>query len=87
VEAAALEHPAVESCAVIGLPDDDKGNAVHAIIQADPAVLPEAELRPFLADRLAAYKLPVTIEYVDQPLRDEAGKVRRSALRAARLPG
>jgi bile acid-coenzyme A ligase len=87
VEAAALEHPAVESCAVIGLPDEDKGSAVHAIIQADPAVLPEAELRPFLADRLAAYKLPVTIEYVDQPLRDEAGKVRRSALRAARLPG
>jgi bile acid-coenzyme A ligase len=86
VEAAALEHPAVESCAVIGLPDDDKGNAVHAIIQADPAALPEAELRPFLANRLAAYKLPVTIEYVDQPLRDEAGKVRRSALRAARLP-
>jgi hypothetical protein len=32
------------------------------------------------------YKLPRTFEYVDEPLRDDAGKVRRSALRAARLP-
>ncbi|MEP7026190.1 MAG: AMP-binding protein [Actinomycetota bacterium] len=86
VEAALLEHPAVESCAVIGLPDEDKGNAVYAIVQADQGAAPEAELRPFLADRLASYKLPVTYEYVGQPLRDDAGKVRRSELRAARLP-
>ena len=36
VESAIAEHPAVESCAVIGLPDDDLGNIVHAIVEADP---------------------------------------------------
>ena len=36
VEAAIAEHPAVQSCAVIGLPDDDLGNVVHAIVEADP---------------------------------------------------
>ena len=37
VEAALEEHPAVRSCVVIGLPDDDLGNRVHAIVEADPA--------------------------------------------------
>jgi bile acid-coenzyme A ligase len=85
VEAALQEHPAVRSCAVIGLPDSDKGNRVHAIVEADGAALTEDDVRAFLADRLAAYKLPRTVELVDVPLRDEAGKVRRSALRAERL--
>jgi bile acid-coenzyme A ligase len=38
----------------------------------------------FAAERLAKYKLPRTVEYVDTPLRDEAGKVRRSTLRTER---
>ncbi|MEP1122443.1 MAG: AMP-binding protein [Ilumatobacter sp.] len=85
VEHALNEHPDVHSCAVIGLPHDDRGNDVHAIVQADPDVAPESELLAFLAERLVAYKLPRTIEYVDEPLRDDAGKVRRSALRAERM--
>lgn len=85
VEAAIGEHPAVRSCAVIGLPDEDKGSRVHAIVQAE-GDLDEAELLSFLADRLVRYKIPRSVELVDEPLRDEAGKVRRSALRAERLP-
>ncbi|HWC68260.1 MAG TPA: AMP-binding protein [Acidimicrobiales bacterium] len=85
VEAALQEHPAVRSCAVIGLPDAEKGSRVHAIVEADAALLDEDDLRAFLAERLATYKLPRTVELVDAPLRDEAGKVRRSALRAERL--
>jgi bile acid-coenzyme A ligase len=85
VEFAIQEHPAVESCAVIGLPDDDLGQRVHAIVQADPARLDADELLTFLGERLVRYKLPRTIEVVDKPLRDDAGKVRRSALRAQRL--
>jgi len=84
VEAAIGEHPGVRSCAVIGLPDEDLGNRLHAIIEADSVT--EAELLEFLGERLVRYKLPRTIEFVDTPLRDEAGKVRRAALRAARLP-
>jgi bile acid-coenzyme A ligase len=86
IEAALDEHPAVHSCAVIGLPDDDRGNDVHAIVEADESEASREELLGFLAERLAPYKLPRTIEYVTAPLRDDAGKVRRSALRDERLP-
>jgi bile acid-coenzyme A ligase len=85
VEAALQEHPAVRSVAVIGLPDEDRGNIIHAIVEADPAVVDEGELLAFAAERLARYKLPRTVEYVDMPLRDDSGKLRRSALRAERL--
>ena len=84
IEAALEEHPLVQSSAVIGLPDDDMGNRVHAIVQA-ASDLTEADLRTHLADRLVTYKQPRSYEFSAEPLRDEAGKVRRSALRAARL--
>lgn len=85
VEAALQEHAGIHSCAVIGLPDEDKGNVVHAIIEADESTIDLDELKAFLAERLVVYKLPRTFEFVDTPLRDDAGKVRRSALRAERL--
>ena len=87
VEAALQEHPAVRSVAVVGLPDADLGNIVHAIIEADPASVPEAELLAFAAARVARYKVPRSVEYTDQPLRDEAGKVHRGGLRAQRISG
>jgi bile acid-coenzyme A ligase len=86
VESAVNEHPAVESCAVIGLPDDERGSRVHAIVQADPTRVTADDLMAFTAERLVAYKRPRTIEFVDTPLRDDAGKMRRSALRRARMP-
>lgn len=86
VEAALIEHPAVASAAVIGLPDDDYGNIVHAIIETTEPVTDES-LRTYLEARLVRYKIPRTFERSSTPLRDDAGKVRRSALRAARLPG
>ena len=85
VEEALQEHTGIHSCAVIGLPDEDKGNVVHAILEADPAEIDEAELKAFLAERLVVYKLPRTFEYVSEPLRDDAGKVRRTALRQERI--
>jgi bile acid-coenzyme A ligase len=84
IEAALEEHPAVQSCAVVGLPDDDLGSRVHAIVQAKGAVTPEA-LKAHLADRLVSYKQPRSYEFVDEPLRDDAGKVRRTALRDERI--
>jgi len=84
IEAALEEHPAVQSVAVIGLPDDDLGNRIHAIVKAGAAVTAE-ELSAHLADRLVTYKRPRSYEFVDEPVRDDAGKVRRSALREARL--
>ena len=79
VEAALEEHPGVLSCAVVGMPDDDLGQRVHAVVQAEPGVTDD-DLRSHLADRLVRYKIPRSFELVDQPVRDDAGKVRRSAL-------
>ena len=87
VEAALQEHPDVRSVVVIGLPDDDLGNRVHAIVEADPESVPREDLLLFVAERVARYKVPRSMEYTDQPLRNEAGKVRRSALRAERASG
>jgi len=85
VEAAIEAHPAVRAAVVIGRPDPDLGRRVHAIVESVPgAAIDEAELRRHLADRLVRYKTPRTFEFTDQPLRDEAGKVRRSAVAAAR---
>lgn len=85
VEAALDAHPQVLSCAVVGLPDPDLGQRVHAIVQPRGELL-EQTLREHLVGRLSRVKQPRSFEFVDTPLRDEAGKVRRSALRAARLP-
>ncbi len=84
IESALDEHPAVQSSAVIGLPDDDLGNRIHAIVQPRGA-LSEADLRTHLAARLVTYKQPRSFEFVEGNIRDDAGKVRRSQLREERL--
>jgi bile acid-coenzyme A ligase len=61
------------------------GARVHAILQTRPG-FDIAELKRHLAERLVPYKWPRSYEFVDVPLRDDAGKVRRGALRAERLP-
>jgi bile acid-coenzyme A ligase len=84
IEAALEEHPLVASSAVIGLPDDDLGNRVHAIIQPRNGLDLE-DLKRHLAERLVIYKRPRSFEFVDENVRDDAGKVRRTALRDERI--
>jgi bile acid-coenzyme A ligase len=84
VEAALDAHPKVRSSAVIGLPDEDLGQRVHAIVDA-PGRVTDEELLVHLAERLVRYKIPQSFEYVSEPLRDDDGKVRRSALREQRI--
>jgi bile acid-coenzyme A ligase len=84
IEAALDEHPLVQSSAVIGLPDEDLGNRVHAIVQPRPGLTEEA-LKEHLRTRLVTYKQPRTYEFVDGAIRDDAGKVRRTQLRDERL--
>ena len=80
VEAAIDSHPRVRSSVVIGLPDEDLGQRVHAIVDAPGGVSIE-ELLVHLGERLVHYKIPQSFELVSEPLRDDAGKVRRSAIR------
>jgi len=79
VEAALDSHPGVRSSVVVGLPDADLGQRVHAFVEVDPGVT-EVDLRAHAEERLVRYKTPRSYEFVDHPLRDDAGKVRKSAL-------
>lgn len=87
VEAALDAHPAVKSSIVIGLPDDDMIARVHAIVQNDPDK-PEPshdEMVGFLKGLIVPYKIPRSFEFTSENLRDDAGKARRSQLRAERV--
>lgn len=87
IEAALDAHPDVASSIVIGLPDAEMGQRVHAIVQPKAEAagrLDAADLQLFLADRIARYKIPESYEFADDYLRDDAGKARRSALRDER---
>ena len=84
IEAALDEHPNVQSSAVVGLPDEDMGNRLHAIVQPK-GDLTEAELREHLRALLVPYKQPRSYEFVTGNIRDDAGKVRRTALRDERI--
>jgi bile acid-coenzyme A ligase len=85
IENALSAHPDVLSCLVVGVPHEDLGQVPYALVHtADGAALDEAGVQEFLREHLAPYKLPPTpefIEFVDTPLRDDAGKARRSAVR------
>jgi bile acid-coenzyme A ligase len=62
------------------------GARVHAIVEPKAGAAIELhDLREFVATRLAKYKWPESYELVSQPLRDDAGKVRRAALREERV--
>ena len=82
VESALAAHPAVLSSVVVGVPDDDLGHVGYALVEPDPAAALDAEaLTEFLRKRLGGYKVPHYIEFRDEPLRDLAGKARRSLIR------
>lgn len=83
IEKALGDHPAVLSCLVVGVPHADLGQVPFALVEADPAAqLREQDVIEFLRGRIAPYKVPRSVEFRSRPLRDEAGKARRSAVRA-----
>lgn len=86
IENALSAHPDVLSCLVVGVPDDDLGQVPYALVHtADGSTLDAEGVKEFLREHLSPYKLPPSpdfIEFVDAPLRDDAGKARRSAVRA-----
>jgi bile acid-coenzyme A ligase len=86
IEAVLELHPDVATAVAVGLPDADLGQRVHAIIEPKAGrAVDEAALAALMVEHLARFKHPQSYEFVSEPLRDEAGKVRRSALRDARL--
>jgi long-chain acyl-CoA synthetase len=86
VETALVEDPDVVDAAVFGLPDERMGQKVHAVVELRSGARRDAEaLLTRLAERLADYKRPRTVEFVDVLPREENGKVMKARLRAERM--
>ena len=82
VEEALSHHPDVVEVAVIGVPDERWVEAVTALVVCRPGSRPTAdELLAFARDRLAGYKLPRSIEFVEELPRTPSGKVLKRELR------
>jgi fatty-acyl-CoA synthase len=82
VEQAISELGAVGSVAVIGVPDEKWGEVPRAVVVLrEGASLTEDELKEHLAGKLARYKIPKTVVFVDDMPRTASGKIRKSELR------
>lgn len=82
VESAIFGHPSVSDVAVIGVPDDRWGEAVKAIVVLKPGTeASEADLLRYARERIAAFKVPKSVDFVDVLPRNASGKVLKRALR------
>jgi acyl-CoA synthetase (AMP-forming)/AMP-acid ligase II len=88
VENALAKHPAVAQVAVFGIPDEDWGERVHAaVVLADGESATADELRDFCRDRLANYKIPRSVEFIDALPVSGAGKILKRELRRPHWQG
>ena len=73
----------MQDVVVIGVPDDDFGERAHAFVELKPGQgLSGETLLAFVADKLASYKRPKHISFVDQLPRNAMGKITKSELRS-----
>lgn len=82
VEDALFRHPSVADCAVVGVPDERWGEVGHAyVVAVDDATIDSDELKAYLREKLAAYKVPKTYEVLDSLPRTASGKILKKNLR------
>ena len=86
VEAALSEHPGIADVVVVGLRDPEWGRRVHAIVHASDPTLDADGVVAFARERLAPYKVPKSVEFVESIPRSEAMKFNRAALVEERDP-
>jgi len=86
VDAVLLEHPAVGDVGTIGVPDPEWGEAVKTVVELQPGVQPSPELAEelmaYCRERLAHFKCPRTVDFIDELPRQDNGKLYRGILRA-----
>jgi len=82
IEASLQLLPGVADCAVFGIPDAEFGEALAAAVQREPgAVLGVDDVRAYLRERLAGYKVPKVVAFHDQLPREDTGKIFKRKLR------
>jgi long-chain acyl-CoA synthetase len=85
IEAVLITHPSVGDVAVIGVPSEEWGEEVKAVVELQPGITDdgslEAELLRFAQERLAGYKCPRTVDFVDRLPREDNGKLYKRRLR------
>jgi fatty-acyl-CoA synthase/long-chain acyl-CoA synthetase len=82
IEAALDHHPDIYEAAVFGIPDEEWGETVHAVIvAADGAALTDEEVQSYAREHLAGYKIPRSIEWIDELPKTGSGKVLKRELR------
>jgi fatty-acyl-CoA synthase len=85
VEGTLLRHPSVQEAAVVGLPHEKWGEAPHAFVVLRPeASATEAELIHFVRERLAHFKAPHSVRFVEQLPKTATGKIQKYVLRGGR---
>jgi acyl-CoA synthetase (AMP-forming)/AMP-acid ligase II len=83
VEQVLLAHPAVQDCAVIGLPDEKWGERVTAVVQLRPGrTVTQKEVRSFVKERLGSVKAPKQVEVWPDLPRSKIGKVLKTEIKA-----
>jgi acetyl-CoA synthetase len=89
IEAKIIEHPAVASCAVVGVPDDRRGQSIKAFLKLLPGHQPSPklieEIQIHVKQRLAAHEYPREFEFIDEFPMTVTGKIRRRDLREREL--
>jgi 2-aminobenzoate-CoA ligase len=85
VEAVLLAHEVVGECAVIGLPDEERGQIVAAFVVLEPDVLPDEATAMRLQDdvkaNIAPYKYPRTVRFLEALPKTQTGKIQRFQLK------
>lgn len=86
VEDVLYSHPAVREAAVVGIPDEYRGETVHATVSLHPGTsVTETELIEFCKSQMAAYKYPRSIDFVAELPKTASGKILRRELRDQKL--
>jgi acyl-CoA synthetase (AMP-forming)/AMP-acid ligase II len=81
IEAALDQHPEVLDVAVIGVPSEEWGEAVHAVVVRRTASLTSEAIVAFAREHLAGYKLPRSVSFGDEIPRNASGKILKKVLR------